>query len=75
MNTFCSVLLDGISQSLHCYSLMLRLQCELNNFLWRIFMNHVLNFYKLAWYSDFSKLSDSRVSIPSTPLVQFMYDE
>jgi len=37
-------------------------------------MNHVLNFYKLAWYSDFSKLSDSRVSIPSTPLVRLMYE-
>ena len=30
MNVFYNVLLDGISQSLHCSSFMLRLQRELN---------------------------------------------
>jgi len=35
MNTFCGVLLGGISQSLQCSSIMLRLQRELNKRLQR----------------------------------------
>jgi len=32
--------------------------------LWRLFIIHLLNFFKPAWYSNFSDLSDSHASIP-----------